>query len=95
MTLVHERPDITTGGVLEHFADREEVAALQKLASQDMPGEAALWQDEFADAMAQLEKQTLHQRIDELQAKQREVGLNDDDKAEMRALLLKKLQPNR
>ena len=93
--LVHERPDITTGGVLEHFADREEVAALQKLASQDMPGEAALWQDEFADAMAQLEKQTLHQRIDELQAKQREVGFDDDDKAEMRALLLKKLQPNR
>ncbi len=95
VTLVYERPDITTGGVLEHFADREETAALQKLASQDMPGEAALWQDEFADAMAQLEKQTLHQRIDELQAKQREVGLDDDDKAEMRALLLTKLQPNR
>ena len=95
VTLVYERPDITTGGVLEHFADREETAALQKLASQDMPGEAALWQDEFADAMAQLEKQTLHQRIDVLQAKQREVGLDDDDKAEMRALLLTKLQPNR
>ncbi len=95
VTLVRERPDITTGGVLEHFADREETAALQKLASQDMPGEAALWQNEFADAMAQLEKQTLHQRIDELQAKQREVGLDDDDKAEMRALLLSKLQPNR
>ncbi len=95
VTLVYERPDITTGGVLEHFADREEIAALQKLASQDMPGEAALWQDEFADAMAQLEKQTLQQRIDALQAKQREVGLDDDDKAEMRALLLSKLQPNR
>ncbi len=95
VTLVYERPDITTGGVLEHFADREETAALQKLASQDMPGEAALWQDEFADAMAQLEKQTLQQRIDALQAKQREVGLDDDDKAEMRALLLSKLQPNR
>ena len=93
--LVYQRPDITTGGVLEHFADREEVAALQKLASQDMPGEAALWQNEFADAIAQLEKQTLHQRIDELQAKQREIGLDDDDKAEMRALLLSKLQPNR
>ena len=93
--LVHARPDITTGGVLEHFADREEINALQKLASQDMPGEAALWQDEFADAMAQLEKQTLHQRIDELQAKQREVGLDDDDKAELRALLLTKLRPNR
>jgi DNA primase len=81
--------------VLEHFADREETAALQKLASQDMPGEAALWQNEFADAMAQLEKQTLQQRIDELQSKQREAGLDDDDKAEMRALLLTKLQPNR
>jgi DNA primase len=94
VSLVHERPDITTGGLLEHFAEREEVAALQKLASQDMPGEEALWQNEFADAIAQLEKQTLQQRIDELQAKQRDIGLDDDDKAEMRALLLMKLQPN-
>jgi len=95
VALVRERPDITTGGVLEHFAEREEVVALQKLASQDMPGEEALWRDEFLDAMRQLEKQTLLQRIDELQAKQREVGLDDHDKAEMRALLLSKLQPGR
>ena len=95
VALVRERPDITTGGLLEHFADREESTALQKLASQDMPGEEALWRDEFLDAMAQLEKQTLQQRIDELQAKQREVGLDDEDKAEMRALLLTKLQPGR
>ncbi len=95
VTLVRERPDITTGGVLEHFAEREEIAALQKLASQAMPGEEALWRDEFLDAMGQLEKQTLHQRIDELQAKQREVGLDDHDKAEMRALLQSKMQPGR
>ena len=38
-----------------------------------------------------LEKQTLHQRIDQLQAKQREVGFDDDDKAGAQALLLKKL----
>ena len=95
VALVRERPDITTGGVLEHFAEREEVTALQKLASQDMPGEEALWRDEFLDAMGQLEKQTLHQRIDELQAKQREVGLDDQDKAELRALLQSKMQPGR
>ena len=95
VTLVHERPDITTGGVLEHFAEREEVAALQKLASQDMPGEEALWRDEFLDAMGQLEKQTLHQRMDELQAKQRDIGLDDHDKAELRALLQSKMQPGR
>ncbi len=95
VALVRERPDITTGGVLEHFAGREEISPLQKLASQEMPGEEVLWQDEFTDAMAQLEKQTLQQRIDELQAKQREVGLDDDDKVELRALLLTKLQPAR
>ncbi len=95
VALVRERPDITTGGLLEHLADREESAALKKLASQDMPGEEALWRDEFLDAMAQLEKQTLHQRIDELQAKQREAGLDDADKAELRSLLLSKLQTGR
>ncbi len=95
VALVRERPDITTGGVLEHFAEREEIAALQKLASQSMPGEEALWRDEFLDAMGQLEKQTLHQRIDELQAKQREVGLDDHDKTEMRELLQRKVQPGR
>lgn len=95
IALVHERPEITTGALLEHFAEREEGAALQKLAVQALPGEEAKWRDEFLDAMAQLERQTLQQRIDELGAKQREQGLDDADKAEMRALLLAKLQPAR
>jgi DNA primase len=95
IALVRERPEITTGALLEHFAEREEVAALQKLAMQALPGEEAKWRDEFLDAMAQLERQTLQQRIDELQAKQREVGLDDADKTELRALLLAKLQPAR
>jgi DNA primase len=92
VSLVRARPEITTGGVLEHFAEREELAALQKLASQDMPGEEAKWQEEFLDAMAQLERQTVQQRIDELQAKQRETGLDDEDKAELRALFQAKLK---
>jgi len=91
ISLVRERPDITTGALLEHFAEREEAVALQKLASQDLPGEADKWRDEFLDAMAQLEKQTLQQRLDELQAKQRDVGLDDDDKTELRALLQRRL----
>src|SRR3546814_12463748 len=32
IALVSARPDITTGPLLEHSADREEAAALQKLA---------------------------------------------------------------
>ena len=85
--LVRERPDINTGALLEHFGDRDEAAALQKLATQSLPGEAAAWREEFLDTMAQLEKQTLQQRLDELQAKQRDGGLELRDKEELRALL--------
>jgi DNA primase len=87
VALVRERPEISTGGVLEYFDDREEAAALQKLAVQTLPGEEAVMAKEFLDTMAQLEKQTLQQRVDELQAKQREMPLDEQDKAELRALL--------
>ncbi len=87
VTLVRERPDIRTGGLLEHFAARDEAAALQKLALQAHPGDESLWHNEFLDAMAQLERQTLQQRIDELQAKRAESGLEERDKEELRALL--------
>ena len=95
IVLVRERPEITTGALLEHFAEREEGVALQKLASQQLPGEEAKWREEFLDAMAQLERQTLLQRIDELQAKHREQGLDEADKVELRALLQAKQQPAR
>ena len=65
----------------------EEGAALQKLASQSMPGDEVAWRTEFLDAIAQLDRQTLQQRVDELQEKQRGEGLDDADKAELRELL--------
>ena len=88
VALVRERPDIRTGGVLEHFGDREEAAALHKLATQSQPGDETVWQAEFLDTMVQLEKQTVQQRIDELQEKQRAGNLDDRDKDELRGLLL-------
>jgi DNA primase len=87
VALVRERPEISTGALLEHFGDRDEATALQKLAVQTLPGEQAAWGEEFADTMLQLEKLTLQQRVDELQAKQRDASLDDRDKAELRALL--------
>lgn len=87
IALASARPDISTGALLEHFEGRDEATALQKLASQAMPGEETHWREEFLDAMAQLDRQTLQQRMDELQAKQRESGLDDADKAELRELL--------
>src|SRR3546814_17097353 len=41
IALVSARPDLSTGALLEHFAEREEADALQKLASQTLPGDEA------------------------------------------------------
>src|SRR5690606_10362471 len=87
IAVVSTRPEISTGALLEHFADRDEGAALQKLASQSLPGDGATLREEFLDTIAQLDRQTLQQRIDELQEKQRGPGLDEADKAELRELL--------
>ncbi len=84
--LVRERPDVSTGGLLEHFAEREELTALQKLAVQALPGDDASLRTSFVDAISQLDRQVLQQRVDELQ-QQREGGLSDADKQELRELL--------
>jgi len=87
VTLVEQRPDISTGALLEHFDGREEQASLHTLAAQTLPGDEATWTAELHDAVAQLEKQLLLQRLDELLAKQRSQGLDDTDKYELRELL--------
>jgi len=87
LDLIHQRPEISTGALLEHLAEHEQGPALRKLAAQTLPGDEASWALELADAVAQLEKQTLQQRIDELQAKQRSQGLDETDKYELRMLL--------
>ena len=88
--LVRARPDISTGALLEHFAEREEAAALHKLALLELPGEPAALQAEFADAVAQLERQLRQQRIAALQA--RLAMLDDAEKAELRELLQARVQ---
>jgi DNA primase len=87
LQLVEQRPDISTGALLEHFNEREEQAALHKLAAIALPGDEASWGQELQDAINQLEKQLLQQRLDELQAKQRQQGLDEADKYELRELL--------
>ncbi len=91
--LVRERPDVTTGALLEHFAEREEAVALQKLAVQALPGDDALLRTSFVDAITQLEKQVLLQRLEELQLQHRDSGLDDADKTELRELLQARLRP--
>ena len=81
------RPDLSTGALLEHFAQRDESAALQKLAVTDFPGGADEARVEFLDAVRQLERQTRQQRIEELQADHAQGSLGEAGKDELRQLL--------
>ena len=88
IALLRERPHLSTGALLEHMAEREEAPALQKLALQAPPGDIAIWRNEWADVLGQLDQQTLQQRVDELKARQSEAALTDEEKDELRALML-------
>ena len=92
MLLVHARPDITTGLLLEYFAEREEAAALQKLAVLELPGEDDVLRQVFIDNIERLDAEALGQRREELQQLQRDGTLGDADKQELRALLQAMLQ---
>jgi DNA primase len=87
IALIQSRPDISSASLLEHFDGRDEAAALNKLALLDIPGSPESWVIEFRDALAQLDRQTLAQRIGELQLRQRDPGLSAAEKDELRALL--------
>ena len=89
IAIVHSRPDISTVALIEQFAGRDEGEALQKLAMIDLPGEEATWRAEFIDVIARLDRQTLDQRVDELQAQVAEGGfaaLSAEEKDELRQL---------
>ncbi|HHW4678689.1 MAG TPA: DNA primase [Xylella sp.] len=87
LDLVRQRPEITTGALLEHFKERKEHVVLHTLATQAIPGDTSTLTQELHGAITQMEKQLLQQRLDELQAKQRTQGLDDTDKYELRELL--------
>jgi DNA primase len=88
--LVRGRPDIATGGILEHFAEREERTALEKLSMMEFPAPPEAWTAEFLDALEQLNRQTLQQRIDELLEKQSQGPLAEHEKTELREALASK-----
>ena len=84
------RPDITTGVLLSQFEEREEAPALRKLATQALAGDEASWEQELRDAIEQLDRQVLQQRIDDLLGQQREGTLDAAGKQALRELLLQR-----
>lgn len=88
--LVVSRPDINTGALIEHFAEREEAKALQKLAAGSFVGDEQVINRYFLGTMSQLELQAVEQRQAEIADKLRELGpsaLDADERAEIARLL--------
>jgi DNA primase len=84
------RPGISTAALLEHFSERPEYDFLQKLAVADSIGDTDMQRVEFTDALAQMQRQAVTQRIAALHALQSAGALDDTDKAELRVLLATK-----
>jgi DNA primase len=87
IALSRARANLSTGALLEHFAGRDEVRALQKLAVTDFPGGETEARAEFLDAAVQLERQTLQQRIDDFQKKNGDGTISEAERAGLRSLL--------
>ncbi len=88
--LCRDRPALTTGALLEQFAERDEAPALNKLATMDLlvdPGQARA---DFLGALSQLDVQTSQQRLDDLIARQIEGGLSELEREELRHLMVNK-----
>jgi DNA primase len=84
---IHARPDINTALLLETFEAHADYPALQKLALTDMPGDEAIWRQEFLDAIAQLNRQARQQRLSVLRQRMAQSGLSLQETEELRDLL--------
>ena len=84
---IQSRPSLGTGALLEHFSEHPQIDALQKLAAQPQAGDDAGLLADFRGCIAKLREQAIGQRLDWLKS---QPSLDEDGKAELRALLSKK-----
>src|SRR5690242_1630043 len=85
--LCRARPGINPAMLVEHFAERAEYPALQKLMAAMVVGEPETQREEFLDALARMDEQATALRREALTARHREGTLTSAEKAELRELL--------
>src|SRR5690349_383150 len=85
--LCRARPGINPAMLVEHFAERPEYPALQKLMAAIVVGEPDIQRIEFIDALARMEVQAVALRREALTARHRDGTLSQAEKAELRELL--------
>ena len=82
------RQGLSTGALLESYADHAQIDALQKLAAQPLAGDESGMQEDFRGCVRKLKQQAVEQRLDWLKS---QADLDDEGKAELRALLTLRL----
>ncbi|HKR76634.1 MAG TPA: DNA primase [Rhodanobacter sp.] len=93
LDLVRSRPGINPATLVEHFAERPEYPALQKLMAAAVVGEPEAQRTEFMDALQRMDEQAVALRRETLHAKMRSGPLDNAEKAELRELLAARVRP--
>jgi DNA primase len=83
---VARSPNLSTGGLLEHWRDHEAWPHLQKLATADLITTEDVALTELQDCLDRLEEEEVRRRHEELFEISRTARLTDDQRAELRTL---------
>ncbi|TMX43841.1 DNA primase [Vibrio sp. Hep-1b-8] len=84
----HQHPNITTGQLLERWRNSSHEALLSRLAGWEIPLDEDNEKDIFLDSLDKILAQCVEKQIENLQAKERSVGLSTEEKRELLALML-------
>ena len=93
LDLARSRPGINPAMLVEHFAERTEYPALQKLMAAVVVGEPEAQRTEFMEALARMDEQAVALRREALLVKMRSGPLDEAEKTELRDLLAARVQP--
>ncbi|OLQ91328.1 DNA primase [Vibrio ponticus] len=81
-------PNITTGQLLEQWRNSSHSALMLRLAGWEIPLDDDNEMDIFLDSLDKILSQCVEKQIENLQAKERSVGLSAEEKRELLALML-------
>lgn len=82
------RPHINTGQLLESWRNRQHETLLSRLAGWEIPLDEDNQEDIFLDSLDKILAQCVEKQIENLQAKDRSVGLSTEERRELLALML-------
>ncbi|CAM2769995.1 DNA primase [Vibrio neptunius] len=84
----HQHPNVNTGQLIEHWRDKSHEALMSRLAGWEIPLDEDNEQDIFLDSLDKILAQCVEKQIENLQAKERSVGLSTEERRELLALML-------